>query len=221
MKVVVFGATGMVGEAVLLECLEDPEVNRVLAIVRRSTGRQHDKLEEILHRDFTDYTAIRDHFEGLDACFFCLGISSAGMDEDEYRIITYDFAMAAARTLLAANLDLVFCFVSGEGTDSTEEGRVMWARVKGKTENDLLELPFRAAYMFRPGYIHPLKGVAPRERWIRFSYAFIRPIYPVLRRVFSSHVTSTENVGRAMIRAVRNGYGTPILENDDINRLAE
>ena len=203
MRVILFGATGMVGQAVLLECLEDPGVSRVLSIGRRATTRLHEKLVEIVHDDFTDYSGIAERLAGYSACFFCLGVSSVGMNEATYRRITYDFPLAAGEALGRQNPQLVFCYVSGEGTDSTERSRTMWARVKGQTENALQALPFAGAYMFRPGYIHPLKGVTPQATWMRVVYWVLRPFYPVLEALAPRHVTTTTNMGRAMIRVTR------------------
>ena len=159
MKVLVFGASGMVGQGVLRECLLDPEVSVVLSIARSSTGQQHPKLKEIVHKDFLDFASLETEWAGLDACFFCLGVSSAGMSEENYKRVTYDITLAAAQVLAKLNPNLTFVYVSGAGTDSSERGRVMWARVKGQTENALLRMPFRAAYMFRPGVIVPLHGI--------------------------------------------------------------
>ena len=166
MKVILFGATGMVGQGCLRECLLDPGVESVLAVGRSTTGQRHAKLREILHDNFVDYSAIESELEGFDACFFCLGVSSLGMSEERYRHLTYDLTMAAAKTLSRRNPNMVFIYVTGAGTDSTERGSLMWARIKGKTENDLLKLPFRAAYMFRPAGIQPLHGIRSRTAWI-------------------------------------------------------
>jgi uncharacterized protein YbjT (DUF2867 family) len=155
MRAILFGATGMVGAGVLLECLADPRVSSVLSVVRRPSGVSDPKLEEIVHDDFFDYGSIKSAFVGRDACFFCLGVSSAGMKESDYRHQTFDLTLAAAKTIVALSPQLTFCYVSGAGTDSSTRGRAMWARVKGATENALLALPFKAAFMFRPGYIHP------------------------------------------------------------------
>ncbi len=165
MKVILFGATGMVGQGVLRECLLDPEVETVLAVGRSSTGQQHAKLQEILHKDLEDLSRIENKLSGYDACFFCLGVSSAGLNEQQYRRVTYDLTIAAAKVLVRLNPAMTFIYVSGAGTDSTERGRMMWARVKGQTENALLQMPFRAAYMFRPAYIQPLHGIKTRTRW--------------------------------------------------------
>ena len=220
MKVILFGATGMVGRGVLLECLEDSRVSHVLAVGRRSTGVQDEKLREILHDDFTDYAGISHDLTGFDACFFCLGVSSMGMSEERYRHITYDFTLAAARALAAGNPGLVFCYVSAHGADSSERSHVMWARVRGKTENDLLTLPLACAYSFRIAFVQPVKGVTPQVIWGRLFYGLFGLLYPLLRRLFPRHVTTTQNVGRAMIRAAGHGYLLSILKSTDINTLA-
>jgi uncharacterized protein YbjT (DUF2867 family) len=219
MNVLLFGATGMVGQGVLRECLLDPDVRSVVTIGRSTTGQQHEKLREIVHEDFSNFSAIEPQLSGFDACFFCLGVSSAGMTEEEYQRVTYDFTMAAAQTLARLNLGMTFIYVSGAGTDSTERGRTMWARVKGKTENALLRLPFKAAYMFRPGVIQPLHGITSKTKAYRVFYAVTRPLLPLLKALFPNYVTTTEQVGRAMIKAARQGAPKPILESQDINRL--
>jgi uncharacterized protein YbjT (DUF2867 family) len=220
MKVIVFGATGMVWSGVLRECLDDSGVGSVLAVGRNASGMLHPKLRELIHPDFFDFSDVRRDLAGYDACFFCLGVSSAGMSEAAYRRITYDVTIAAAEALAALNPRMTFCYVSGEGTDSTEIGRVMWARVKGKTENALLRMPFKAAFMFRPGFIQPLKGARSRTTLYRALYSVLAPLYPILRRLLPSHMTTTENVGRAMIQVARAGYSKRVLENPDINMLA-
>ncbi|MEJ2186560.1 MAG: epimerase [Gemmatimonadota bacterium] len=219
MNVVLFGATGMVGSGVLLECLDDPRVASVLVVGRRSCGVTHPKLTEVLHDDFFDYSALGPHLSGLDACFFCLGVSAAGMNEAEYTRLTHDLTLAAARALLDRNPDMVFCYVSGLGTDSTESGRAMWARVKGRTENALLAMPFRGAYMFRPGFIQPLRGVRSRTRLYAALYRVAGPFFPLLRRLFPRQVTTSVRVGRAMIRVAAEGYASPILESHVIDGL--
>jgi uncharacterized protein YbjT (DUF2867 family) len=221
MNVVIFGATGMVGKGVLLECLDDERVDRVLVVSRRPVAIAHPKLRELVHDDFFDFTAISSQFSELDACFFCLGVSSVGMSESDYYHQTYDLTLAAA-TALAATADgrLTFCYVSGEGTDSTERGRTAWARIKGKTENALLRLPFKASYLFRPGYIQPLRGIRSKTRWYQAIYDVIGGLYPVLRRLFPRYVTTTVNIGRAMIAVAATGYPRQILFSPDINRLA-
>jgi uncharacterized protein YbjT (DUF2867 family) len=219
MKVILFGATGMVGQGVLRECLLDASVESVLAVGRRPGGQQHAKLREILHDDFFDFAAIESQLAGYDACFFCLGVSSLGMDEARYRHLTYDITLAAARTLSRLNPDMVFIYVTGQGTDSTEQGRLMWARVKGKTENDLRKLPFRAAHMFRPAGIQPLHGIKSKTTWVQAIYVVAAPLLSLLNRVAPNYMTTTEQVGRAMIKVARDGYPKPVLESEDINRL--
>ena len=221
MRIILFGATGMLGRGVLRECLADPDVNHVLSIGRRATDVQHVKLKQIVHDDFTDYSGISEHLAGFDACFFCLGASSVGMSEGRYRHITYDFTLAAAQALLASSQGLVFCYVSAAGTDISEQGRSMWARVRGKTENDLQKLPFAGAYMFRPAYVHPVKGVTSQLPWLRrVMYFVVRPLYPILRALLPRYVTTGENFGRAMIRVAQHGYSSSTLESDDINAVA-
>jgi uncharacterized protein YbjT (DUF2867 family) len=219
MRVILFGASGMVGQGVLRECLLDPEVTAVLSIVRNSSGQQHGKLWEIVHKDFFDFSTIESELSGLDACFFCLGVSSAGMSEEKYRLVTYDIALAAAETLVKVNSNITMVFISGAGTDSSERGRVMWARVKGQTENALLRLPFKAAYMFRPGVIVPLHGIKSRTMLYRVPYAVLGPILPLLQRLFPKYVTTTEKLGRAMLIAAKRGAPKKVLESADINNL--
>ena len=219
MKVILFGGSGMVGQGVLRECLIDPGVESVLSVGRSPLGVQHPKLKEVLHKDFTDYSAIEPQLTGYDACFFCLGVSSIGMDAERYRHLTYDVTMAAAKTLAALNPNMVFTYVTGRSTDSTEQGPVRWARVKGKTENDLLKLPFKAAYMFRPAGIQPLHGVRSKTAWVNAIYVVTAPLWSYLNRVAPKYVTTSEQIGRAMIKVARDGYPKPVLESEDINRL--
>jgi len=183
MKVILFGATGMVGQGVLRECLRDVGVERVLAVGRSPTGLRDPRLVELFHDNFVDYRAIEPQLSGYDACFFCLGVSSVGMDEARYRHLTYDVTIAAATTLARLNPGMVFTYVTGRGTDSTERGSLMWARVKGKTENDLLKLPFKAAYMFRPAGIQPLHGVRSKTAWVQAIYVVAAPLLSFLVRV--------------------------------------
>jgi len=219
MKVILFGATGMVGQGCLRQCLRDPAVASVLAVGRRGSGQRHAKLHEIVHDNFLDFSAIQSQLTGFDACFFCLGVSSVGMNEADYRHLTYDITLAAATTLSKLNPGMVFIYVTGRGTDSTEQGRLMWARVKGKTENDLLKLPFKAAYMFRPAGIQPLHGVRSRTAWVNATYVVAAPLLTLLNRVAPKYMTTTEQVGRAMIKVARDGYPRPVLESEDINAL--
>jgi uncharacterized protein YbjT (DUF2867 family) len=219
MKVVLFGATGMVGQGVLRECLLDPDVVEVLTIGRSATGQQHPKLRELVYRDLFDLSAAESQLSGVDACFFCLGVTSLGMTEEDYRRVTYDIALTAARTLVALNPGMTFIYVSGAGADSSEQGRTMWARVKGKAENDLQKLPFKAFYSFRPALIVPLHGIQSRTKLYRVSYKVTAPILPLLRQLFPKYVTTTEQIGRAMLNAAKHGAPNAILENADINRL--
>jgi uncharacterized protein YbjT (DUF2867 family) len=221
MKVVLFGATGMVGQGVLRECLNDTDVKAVLSIVRRSSGQPHHKLKELVHQNFLDFSTIKPELTGYDACFFCLGVSSTGITEQEYESITYGITMAAAKTLLKLNPGISFLFVSGTGTDSTEQSRTMWARIKGKTENALLRMPFKRVYMFRPAYIQPLHGIVSKTRLYRTFYAVLAPIYPLLKRLLPKYVTTTEELGRVMIKVARDGASKSVLENWDINQIAK
>jgi uncharacterized protein YbjT (DUF2867 family) len=219
MKVILFGATGMVGQGVLRECLLDASVESVLALGRSPSGQRHAKLREIMHDNFLDYSAIEPQLAGYDACFFCLGVSSVGMSEQRYRHLTYDITIAAAKALSKLNPGMVFVYVTGRGTDSSEQGPLMWARVKGKTENDLLKLPFKAAYMFRPAGIQPLHGIRSRTAWVQALYVAAAPLLTLLNRVAPNYMTTTEQVGAAMIKVARDGYPQPVLESEDINRL--
>jgi uncharacterized protein YbjT (DUF2867 family) len=220
MKVLLFGATGMVGAGALLECLADPRVTSILALVRAPTGRRDPRLREIIHGDFFDYQSLRGEFATCDACFFCLGVSAAGLSEGAYTRLTYDLTLAAARALAEANPQATFCYVSGVGTDSTGRGRTMWARVKGRTENALLALPFKAAFMFRPGFIQPMKGVRSRTGWYQAFYTLTTPVYPVLRRLLPRVSTTSVNLGRALIAVAADGYPRRILYSPDIEALA-
>jgi len=219
MKVILFGATGMVGQGVLRECLLDGEVESVLAIVRSRTGRRHDRLLELVHENFFDFSALGSRLSGYDACFFCLGVSSAGMREADYQRVTYDITLAAAKTLVERNPAMTFIYVSGAGTDGTGRGRTMWARVKGRTENALFELPFKGAYMFRPAFIQPRDGITSKTRSYRLLYALFGPLIPVLRMLFPKYVTTTDEVGRAMLEVAKHGAPKPVLENQDIIAL--
>ena len=209
----------MVGQGVLRECLLDPDVERVLSIVRAPTGQSDQKLRELVHKDFVDFSGIENELASYDACFFCLGVSSAGMKEADYGRVTYDITLAAARVLARLNPAMTFIYVSGLGTDSSEQGRSMWARVKGKTENDLLRLPFKAAYMFRPGGIVPLHGVRSKTRLYQAFLMVFGPLMPLLYRLLPQYVTTTEQIGRAMLNAAKQGAPKSILETADINRL--
>ncbi|MFD1543238.1 epimerase [Nonomuraea guangzhouensis] len=216
MKVIIFGATGMVGQGALRECLADDRVEAVLTVGRTPTGRTHGKLREITHSDLLDLTPIEADLSGYDACFFCLGVSSAGMSEKDYRRVTYDYTLTAGDTLARLSPGSTFVYVSGVGTD--EHGRAMWARVKGQTENALLALPLEA-YMFRPGYIQPMHGITSRTTWYRLAYVVMAPLYPVVRRLFPTAVTTTEQIGRAMITVAERGAPQRVLGPLEINAL--
>lgn len=221
MRVVLFGATGMIGQGVLRECLIAPDVEEVLSVARSPTGKTHPKLRELTPPDFFDFSAVERQLVGFDACFFCLGITSAGMSEADYRRVTYDIAVAAGRALARLNPGMTFVFVSGAGADSTERGRLMWARVKGQTENAILKLPFKRAVVFRPGIVLPMYGAASKTKWVRVIYNITRPIWPVLFALFPRHVTTTERIGLAMLQVARHGAPKAVLEMPDITGLSE
>jgi len=216
-KAILFGATGMVGEGVLHIVLGHPDVESVLAIGRKSCDVKHDKLKELIHNDFSDYSAIKKELSGYNACFFCLGVSSVGMSERNYTRVTFDLTMEAAKALSRLNPDMTFCYVSGAGTDSTEKGGIMWARVKGRLENKLRELPFRSVYLFRPGFIKPIKGL----KHAHLISEVAGMMYPFLKVVSPKYVCTLEDVGLAMIHAAKGGASRQVIENKDIARLAE
>lgn len=209
----------MVGQGVLRECLLDPGVKIVETVGRTATGVQHQKLRELVLLDLWDYSSIESELSGFDACFFTLGVSSAGMKEAAYAHVTYGLTMAAAETLSRLNPHMTLIYVSGAGTDSSEKGQMMWARVKGKTENALFRLPFKAAYMLRPGFIQPLHGIQSRTMAYRLLYTLMKPFLPVLRRTFPDSILTTEQIGRAMLEVARNGAPKRILESKDINAI--
>ena len=220
-KVIITGATGMVGKGVLLECLDHDSIDQVLVIGRSPVGVNHPKLKEYIHQDFSDFTGAAEKLSGYDGCFFCLGISAAGLKEDEYKRITYDFTLALATTLLKLNPEMTFSYVSGQGTDSTEKGRMMWARVKGKTENDLLSLGFKQAFMFRPGMIIPLRGIKSRTKSYQFMYDYFMWLVKLVKAVSPNSVVNTTQIGRAMIHAMLRGYDKFILTPKDIIALSQ
>jgi uncharacterized protein YbjT (DUF2867 family) len=220
MKVVITGSSGMVGQGVLLECLEHPNVTEVLVINRKSIASKHPKINEVLIDNFFEFDSIEQQLIGYDACFFCIGTSAVGKKETEYTKTTYNLTIDFAKAFVKQNINSVFCYVSGAGTDSTEKGRTMWARVKGKTENTLLKMHFKSAYMFRPGYIQPLKGVKSRTNWYSLIYSFFSPIYLILKH-FPATATNTINIGKAMIKAAEGNYTNNILNNKEINELAK
>lgn len=216
-KVIITGATGMVGEGVVHECLQHHDISTVLVINRRSCGIQHSKLKEILHADFFDLSPVRMQLTGYDACFFCLGVSSVGMKEAEYRRLTYDLTLHAATVLSEANRGMLFCYVSGAGTDSSEKGRSMWARVKGKTENDIRKLPFRRTYMYRPGFIRPTKGL---KNSLSF-YKYINWLFPLLRPLSPKYFVTLKELGLSMIHLLKEDYPKQIIDGKDIIDLAK
>jgi len=221
MKVIITGATGMVGRGVLLECLDHTDVTEVLAIVRNPTGEKHAKLKELIHSDFSDFSTVTDQLRGYDACYATMGVSAAGMNEATYTKFTYDMTMALANTLYELNPDMTFNYVSGQGTDSSEKGRSMWARVKGKTENDIMKLGFAKSFMFRPGGIVPLRGIKSRTRMYQFFYDYFMWLLLLIQKINPNAVTDTTRIGLAMIAVSKKGYNKQILDPVDINTLAK
>ena len=219
MQVLVFGATGMVGQGVLRECLLDRDVTDVVCVGRRPSGETHPKLRDLVVPDPGQLSSVEADVSGFDACFFCLGVSSVGMSEDDYKRVTYDLTLGAARTLARLNPQMTFVYVTGAGTDSTERGPRMWARVKGATENALMRLPFKAAYMFRPGMIQPMHGVRSKTALYRWIYVLADPLFGLVRRRAPNRVTTSEQIGRAMLVAAKRGAPKPLLETADINAL--
>ncbi len=219
MKVLLFGATGMVGQGVLRECLLDPGVERVLSVGRSASGQQNAKLQDLVVKDLFDYSAVEAQLTGFDACFFCLGVSSVGMSEADYRRVSYDLPLAAATVLARLDPQMTFVFVTGRGCDSTERGPIMWARVKGATENALLKLPFKAAYMFRPGIIQPLHGVRSKTPLYQAAYVALAPVLGLWRLLSPNGLTTSEQVGKAMLAVARRGAPSPFVEMVDINAL--
>lgn len=209
----------MVGQGALRECLLDPQVTEILSISRSPVPQQDPKLQQLLVPDLADLSGHEGQLSAFDACFFCAGVSSAGMSEEKYTALTYDLTLGFARALLPLNPAMTFIYVSGAGTDSTEKGRVMWARVKGRTENALLHLGFKAAYMFRPGFIQPLHGIRSKTRLYQFFYDLTGPLMPLLKGVLGKYATNTEQLGKAMLVVAKRGFPKPILEGDDINSL--
>jgi uncharacterized protein YbjT (DUF2867 family) len=221
MNVLILGATGMVGQGVLRECLLDDGVHRVVTLGRSEVVQRHPKLRQIVHGDLLNLAPIEDQLTALDACFYCLGVSAAGMSEAEYARVNHDYTFAVAQTLVRVDPDMTFIYVSGAGTDSSEHGRVMWARVKGRTENDLLKLPFVSAYMLRPAMIIPMHGIKSKTPLYRIFYSVMTPFYPLLTKVSPKYVTTTERLGRAMLRLARTGYSSRVLESAEIDMLGQ
>jgi uncharacterized protein YbjT (DUF2867 family) len=218
MKVLIYGATGMVGQGVLRECLMDPEVELVVTIGRTATGTRNAKLNEIVHADLSSYVGAEEELARFDACFFCLGVSSSGMKEADYTRLTYGFTLAAAEVLSRLNSGMTFIYVSGSGTDSSEKGRAMWARVKGRTENALLRLPL-SAYMFRPGFIQPMDGIQSKTPSYRFFYKVLGPLLPLLRWALPNQALTTREIGQAMLTVAKQGYEKRVLETRDIRAV--
>lgn len=220
MKILLTGATGMIGQGALLQCIKTPEVEQVLALGRSPSGSRDGRVRDVVVKDLMDLSGVEKELATADACLFCAGVSSAGMSEADYTRVTYTLTLAVAQTLLRLNPAMTFIYISGASTDATEQGRTMWARVKGKTENALLRLPFKAVYMFRPGYIQPLDGITSRTGAYRAVYAVLGPFYPLLRRAFPGVVTNTTQLGRALVKAALHGAPKKVLETADINALA-
>jgi hypothetical protein len=216
-KAIVTGATGMVGEGVLHECILHPDVEEILILTRKKTVINHPKVKEVVHSDFFNIAPVADQLRAYNACFFCLGVSSIGMKEDQYTRLTYTLTMHVAKVLSEMNSEMTFCYISGANTDSTEKGKSMWARVKGKTENDLMKLPFKNVFNFRPGYMHPTPGL---KNTLKF-YKYVKWMYPALRRLFPGAVTTLRELGLAMINSVLKGYNKNIIEVPDIVKLSK
>jgi uncharacterized protein YbjT (DUF2867 family) len=221
MKIILTGATGMVGRGVLLECLDDPRVSEVRVLARRSSGITHPKLKEALTGDLLDVTSVADQLKGYDGCFFCLGTTSLGKSKEKYRMITRDLTLHIAETLLPRNPGMTFCYVSGAGTSTTEDSKLDWANVKGGVENALLSMRFKAAFMFRPGMIVPKRGVRSGTAWINGLLVVLGPVLMALRPVFPGSITTTVAIGKAMLNVTANGYAKHILESRDITALGK
>lgn len=221
MRVLIVGATGMLGQGVLRECLADPDVTSVLVAGRTALGQTHPKLTELIITDLSNWSSHEPRLVGIDACFYCLGVSSSGMSEADYTRITYDYTMALATSLHRVSASATFCFISGASTDATEKGSVMWARVKGRAENALGRIGFRQLFLFRPGYIQPMDGIVSKTTSYRVMYAVMSPLYPLLKRLAPKMVTSTRQVGRAMLNVTKRGFSKPVLMSDDINVAAQ
>ncbi len=221
MKVIVTGATGMVGKGVLLECIDHESVSEVLSVGRNPLNIKHPKLRELIHKDFSNFSEVNSELKGYDACFFCMGVSSVGMKEAEYKHLTYDLTLALAKELVLLNPKMTFNYVSGVGTDSSEKGRTMWARVKGKTENDLLNLGYKQAFMFRPGAILPLRGIKSRTRAYQFMYDYFTWLLKIVKVISPNSIVTTTQLGLAMINSALNGYPEKIIHPKDILELSK
>lgn len=220
MRVLLTGATGMIGQGVLRECLAAGDVTEVVTVGRTPVGVSHPKLKDVVRANLFDWSDASELLRGVDACFYCLGVSSSGMSEADYTRVTLDLTLAVATAVKAASPDVTFVFVSGASTDASGKGSVMWARVKGQAENALKAMGFRRLFLFRPGYIQPMDGIASKTPSYRWLYAVLGPGYPLLKRLFPKMVTSTRQVGRAMLNVTRSGFVKDVLESDDINLAA-
>jgi uncharacterized protein YbjT (DUF2867 family) len=221
MRIVIFGSSGMVGQGALRECLADREVGQVVSVVRAPSENAHEKLHEIVHNDFLDFTPIENELAGLDGCLYCLGVTSTGTSEESYARITYEFTIAAATTLLKLNPGMSFVFVSGTGADSTESGSTMWARVKGKTENALLAMPFRSIHVFRPAMIQPLNGIKSKTASYRIIYGLAAPFLSAARHFWPNYISTTQELGKALLAAAKSATGKRIVEAGQIRELLE
>ncbi len=221
MKVIITGASGMIGKGVLLECLDHPEVTEVLSIGRRSLEINHPKLRELIHKDFSEFESVADKLRGYDACYHCMGVSAAGMSEEQYTVMTYDYSIALAKVLHQVNPEMTFTYVSGQGTDSTEKGRSMWARVKGKTENHIINMGFKQAFAFRPGAIIPLRGILPSSKLYRVLVKNLTWLLKLIKKMAPNSVVNTTQIGLAMINVTKQGYEKPIIDPKDILILSE
>lgn len=220
MKVIITGATGMVGKGVLLECLDHQDISEVLSISRKETGIKHPKLKELFHADFSEFATVAEQLKGYDACFACMGVSAAGMNKEQYKMMTYDFTISLAEELFKLNPLMTFNYVSGQGTDSTEKGRSRWAKVKGKTENDILNLGFQKAYMFRPGAIIPLRGIEPSSKIYKVLINNLKWLIRLMKKISPNSIVDTTQVGLAMIHSAQRGYDKNVLDPIDILNLA-
>lgn len=221
MKVIVTGATGMIGKGVLLECLDHPDVTEVLSIGRRTLEVDHPKLKELIHKDFSEFESVADELRGYDACYHCMGVSAAGMNEEQYTKMTYDYTVALAKVLHGINPQITFTYVSGQGTDSTEKGRAMWARVKGKTENDIINMGFKQAFAFRPGAIIPLRGIQPSSKLYRVLINNLTWLIKLIKKLAPNSIVNTTQIGLAMINVTKRGYHKTIIDPKDILKLTE